>query len=69
MPNNSHERVAERARNPVKGARLGDFGSGVGLGGTVSHYRNKQNIYTQGKPAYSLFYIQEGGVWLSSFRR
>ena len=34
--------------------------------GTVSHYREKQNIYTQGAPAYTLFYIQKGGVRLSS---
>jgi CRP-like cAMP-binding protein len=34
------------------------------LGGKVSHYRGKQNIYSQGTPAYTLFYIQEGGVRL-----
>src|SRR6202790_5305680 len=45
---------------------LGGFSSGAGLGGTVSRYRNKQNIYTQGAPAYTLFYIQEGGVRLTS---
>jgi CRP-like cAMP-binding protein len=47
-------------------AHLGGFSSGAGLGGTVSHYRRKQNIYTQGTPAYTLFYIQEGGVRLTS---
>jgi CRP-like cAMP-binding protein len=36
------------------------------LGGTVSHYRNKQNIYKQGAPAFTLFYIQEGGVRLTT---
>ena len=36
------------------------------MGGTVSHYRGKQNIYTQGDPAYTLFYIQEGGVRLTT---
>ena len=36
------------------------------LGGKVSHYRGKQNIYSQGTPAYTLFYIQEGGVRLTS---
>jgi CRP-like cAMP-binding protein len=46
-------------------SRLGGFSSAASLGGTVSHYRNKQNIYTQGAPAYSLFYIQEGGVRLT----
>ena len=45
---------------------LGGFSSGVSLGGKVSRYRNKQNIYKQGAPAYTLFYIQEGGVRLSS---
>ena len=45
---------------------LGGFSSGANLGGTVSHYRNKQNIYKQGTPAYSLFYIQEGGVRLTT---
>jgi CRP/FNR family transcriptional regulator, cyclic AMP receptor protein len=42
------------------------FGSGAGLGGEVSEYRNKQNIYKQGAPAYTLFYIQEGGVRLTT---
>jgi len=36
------------------------------LGGKVSRYRNKQNIYTQGTPAYTLFYIQAGGVRLTT---
>jgi CRP-like cAMP-binding protein len=42
------------------------FGSGASLGGEVSTYRNKQNIYKQGTPAYTLFYIQEGGVRLTT---
>jgi CRP/FNR family cyclic AMP-dependent transcriptional regulator len=47
-------------------SHLGGFHSGAGLGGKVSHYRDKQNIYKQGQPAYTLFYIQEGGVRLST---
>ena len=47
-------------------SRLGNFSSGAGLGGKVSRYRKKQNIYTQGEPAYTLFYIQEGGVRLAT---
>jgi CRP-like cAMP-binding protein len=35
------------------------------LGGKLLHFRDKQNIYTQGTPAYTLFYIQEGGVRLT----
>jgi len=47
-------------------AHLGGFSSGTDLGGKVSRYRAKQNIYTQGAPAYTLFYIQEGGVRLTT---
>ena len=47
-------------------SRLRGFSSGASLGGEVSHYRNKQNIYKQGVPAYTLFYIQEGGVRLTT---
>jgi CRP/FNR family cyclic AMP-dependent transcriptional regulator len=47
-------------------SHLGVFSSGADLGGRVSRYRAKQNIYTQGAPAYSLFYIQEGGVRLTT---
>ena len=42
------------------------FSSGASLGGKVSHYRRKQNIYTQGERAYTLLYIQEGGVRLTT---
>ncbi|MGB6483526.1 MAG: Crp/Fnr family transcriptional regulator [Candidatus Acidiferrales bacterium] len=45
---------------------LGGFSSGASLGGSVSHYREKQNIYTQGAHADTLFYIQEGGVRLTA---
>jgi CRP-like cAMP-binding protein len=47
-------------------SRLGSFSSGASLGGKVSYYRDKQKIYAQGAPAYTLFYIQEGGVRLST---
>jgi CRP/FNR family transcriptional regulator, cyclic AMP receptor protein len=47
-------------------SRLGHFSSGAGLGGKVSFYRDKQIIYKQGAPAFTLFYIQEGGVRLTS---
>src|SRR5579863_1225016 len=45
---------------------LTGFSSGASLGGKVLRYRDKQNIYTQGDPACTLFYIQEGGVRLTS---
>jgi CRP/FNR family cyclic AMP-dependent transcriptional regulator len=53
-------------RRKRRGSPLGGFSSGAGLGGKVSHYRDKQNIYKQGAPAYTLFYIQEGGVRLTT---
>src|SRR5579859_4769176 len=46
--------------------KLGGFSSGASLTGKVSHYRDKQIIYKQGAPAYTLFYIQEGGVRLTT---
>jgi CRP/FNR family cyclic AMP-dependent transcriptional regulator len=49
-----------------RASHLDGFSSGEGLGGTVFRYRDKQNIYKQGAPAYSLFYIQEGGVRLTT---
>jgi CRP/FNR family transcriptional regulator, cyclic AMP receptor protein len=47
-------------------SHLGGFCSGNSLGGKVLRYRKKQNIYTQGAPADTLFYIQEGAVWLTT---
>lgn len=47
-------------------AHLDRFSSGASLGGKVSSYKDKQKIHTQGAPAYTLFYIQEGGVRLST---
>ena len=47
-------------------SHLNGFSSGANLEGKVSRYRRKQNIYTQGAPAYTLFYIQEGGVRLTT---
>jgi CRP-like cAMP-binding protein len=45
---------------------LGGFSSGASLGGKVLRSRKKQNIYMQGEPAHTLFYIQEGGVRLTA---
>jgi CRP-like cAMP-binding protein len=53
-------------RRKQRTSSLGGFASGASLGGKVSHYRDKQNIYKQGAPAYTLFYIQEGGVRLTT---
>src|SRR5579864_2521780 len=53
-------------RMKQRASSLGGFSSGANWGGKVSRYRRKQNIYTQGTPAYTLFYIQEGGVRLTT---
>jgi CRP/FNR family cyclic AMP-dependent transcriptional regulator len=53
-------------RTNHKSSHLRAFSSGASLGGKVSHYRGKQNIYKQGAPAFTLFYIQEGGVRLTT---
>lgn len=58
------EQLMKRMNQAV--SHLGGFSSGASLGGKVSHYRDKQNIYTQGARAYTLFYIQEGGVRLTT---
>jgi CRP/FNR family transcriptional regulator, cyclic AMP receptor protein len=47
-------------------AHIDSPSSRASLGGKVSRYRGKQNIYSQGAPAYTLFYIQEGGVRLTT---
>jgi CRP/FNR family transcriptional regulator, cyclic AMP receptor protein len=45
---------------------LTGFSSGASLGGKISSYKEKQNIFKQGTPAYTLFYIQKGGVRLTT---
>jgi CRP/FNR family transcriptional regulator, cyclic AMP receptor protein len=42
------------------------FLSGAGLGGTLGFYRDQQIVYSQGAPASNLFYIQRGGVRLTT---
>jgi CRP/FNR family transcriptional regulator, cyclic AMP receptor protein len=54
-----------RGRGPLTSPLVG-FHAGASLGGMVAQYRNKQKIYSQGDPALTLFYIQHGGVRLTS---
>ena len=51
------KKLPSHVDNPTSRARLG---------GSISHYRPKEIIYSQGAPAFTLFYIQEGGVRLTS---
>jgi CRP/FNR family cyclic AMP-dependent transcriptional regulator len=64
IPYSATERLMKSMKRIA--SRLDGFRSGARWGGKVSHYRERQNIYTQGAPAYTLFYIQEGGVRLST---
>jgi CRP/FNR family cyclic AMP-dependent transcriptional regulator len=50
---------------PTLPPRGGHFLFKSGLSGTISQYRNKQIIYSQGKAANTLFYIREGDVLLT----
>jgi CRP/FNR family cyclic AMP-dependent transcriptional regulator len=54
----------KRTKKPP--SRIDNASSGASLGGKVSHYREREHIYSQGMPAYTLFYIQEGGVRLTT---
>ncbi len=44
----------------------GGFPSGASLGGKVTQSRGKQTLYKQGDPAGSLYFIQSGGVRLTT---
>lgn len=43
------------------------FLTDVGVAGTVLSYRKGQTVFSQGEPAKSVFYIQEGGAKLTIF--
>jgi CRP/FNR family cyclic AMP-dependent transcriptional regulator len=45
---------------------IDSFYSSARLGSTLSHYLNKEIIYSQGTPADTLFYIREGAVRLTT---
>jgi CRP/FNR family cyclic AMP-dependent transcriptional regulator len=64
--NNGSERSNVPRNGHASALGNGGFSSGASLGGTVSHYRDKEKIYAQGAPAYTLFYIQKGGVRLTT---
>jgi CRP-like cAMP-binding protein len=54
-------------KHPKKlSSQINSPSSRASLGGKVSHYKGEQSIYSQGTPAYTLFYIQEGGVRLTT---
>jgi CRP-like cAMP-binding protein len=54
-----------RAPKKSKGFDVKAFLTKSGIGRTVLHYSPKQAIFSQGDPAHTVFYIQEGQVRLS----
>lgn len=53
-------------RMKKQASRIDNSSSRASIGGTLSRYRAGQVIYLQGTPAHTLFYIQEGGVCLTT---
>jgi CRP/FNR family transcriptional regulator, cyclic AMP receptor protein len=54
-----------RADKPSKPFNPHIFLANAGVGRTVRHYRPKQAIFSQGEPADTVFYVQDGTVRLS----
>jgi CRP/FNR family transcriptional regulator, cyclic AMP receptor protein len=61
-PNNKKPRPKLRAEQPFDAQA---FLNSAGVARKVVPYRKSQKIYSQGEPATSVIYIQEGGVKLS----
>jgi CRP/FNR family transcriptional regulator, cyclic AMP receptor protein len=54
-----------RIYKPIKAFDPKEFLANVGIGRTLCQYKPKQTIFSQGEPADSVFYIQDGRVRLS----
>jgi CRP/FNR family transcriptional regulator, cyclic AMP receptor protein len=64
----SPRRLRKRELRPIRATKLFDpqeFLSTAGIGRTIHQYGRKQVIFSQGKPADAVYYIQEGRVRLS----
>jgi len=64
----SPRRLPKRQLRPLSQIKLfhpREFLANAGIGRTIQHYARKQAIFSQGKPADSVYYIQEGRVRLS----
>jgi hypothetical protein len=59
MPSPGMEELLKHAHKEA--SLLRDFSSGAALGGEVSRYRQKQNIYAQGEPAETLSIFKKEG--------
>jgi CRP/FNR family transcriptional regulator, cyclic AMP receptor protein len=64
----SPRRLPKRQLRPLSQIKLfhpREFLANAGIGRTIQHYARKQAIFSQGKPADAVYYIQEGRVRLS----
>src|SRR5689334_16601278 len=64
----SPRRLPKRQLRPLSQIKLfhpREFLANAGFGRTIQHYARKQAIFSQGKPADAVYYIQEGRVRLS----
>jgi CRP/FNR family cyclic AMP-dependent transcriptional regulator len=65
MPARRFRKPQLRSFKAAKAFDPKEFLASAGLGRTVHHYARKETIFQQGRPADSVFYIQEGRVRLS----
>jgi CRP-like cAMP-binding protein len=61
--NGKNGSVATNGKRPIAGWET--FLTGISTGKTISEYRANRNIYTQGQPADSMFFIGRGKVKLA----
>ncbi len=65
MPSHRKPPVRRRVRKQSRNFDPQAFLTSAGIGRTVLQYKPKQAVFSQGEPADTVFYIQEGAVRLS----
>ncbi len=65
MPSHRKPPVRRRVRKQSRNFDPQSFLTSAGIGRTVLQYTPKQAVFSQGEPADTVFYIQEGAVRLS----
>ena len=69
MPSHRKPTTRRHVRKQSRNFDPQAFLASAGIGRTVIHYMPKQAIFSQGEPADTVFYIQEGAVQLSVLSR
>jgi len=65
MPSRRKVSPRQRVRKQTRAFDPQTFLTNAGIGKTVRRYKPKQTVFSQGEPADTLFYIQEGTVRLN----